>query len=84
MNYRISIRTIEGFSKVFYLDFCEYKMSRKFKVDNVCIIEVFKFHDHRYDLKCFFYKTEYIYCYDGFRSKKELYSAIQKLLQENL
>ena len=84
MNYRILIPTIEGFSKVFYLDFCESRMSRKFKVDNVCIIEVFKFHDHRYDLKSFFYKTEHIYCYDGFRSKKELYSAIQKLLQENL
>ena len=84
MNYRISIPTIEGFLKIFYLDFCEYRMSRKFKVDNVCIIEVFKIHDHRYDLKCFFYKTEYIYCYDEFRSKKELYGAIQNLLQENL
>ena len=84
MNSRIVIPSNDGFSKVFYLDFCEFRMSRKFKVDNVCIIEVFKFHDHRYGLKCFFYKKEYIYCYDGFRSKNELYRAIQNLLQEKL
>lgn len=53
-------------------------------VKNICVIYVGKYHDHRYDIQCFFYKNLYIYHRERIESKKELYSAIQKLLEENL
>ena len=54
------------------------------RVKNMCVIDIYKSHDHRYDIQCFFYKNEYIYYRECIPSKKELYSAIQKLLEENL
>ena len=84
MEYRITIPQENGWNKTFYLYFSEYRMSQRIEVENVCIIDVFKAHDHRYDLKAFFYKKKYITYQENIRSKKELYSAIQNLLQQNL
>lgn len=43
-----------------------------------------KHHDHRYELHGFFYAKKLLVGPYFFRSKRELYGAIQKLLQELL
>ena len=57
---------------------------KRIDVENVCVIDIFKYHNHRYDIKCFFYKTKRIYYLECIGTKKELYDVIQKLLKENL
>ena len=84
MYYQLIIPDKNGDNNYFSLNFCEYSMSHRYEVKDVCIIDVYKFHDHRYDLKAFFYKKKYITYQENIRSKKELYSAIQNLLQKNL
>lgn len=52
-------------------------------VEDVCVMNARKDHNHAYYLEYFFYDT----CNLGFMnftSKKELFSAIQKLLKENI
>ena len=68
----------------FLLKYSEYSKSSCIYVKDVCQIDIHKYHDHRYDIKCFFYKNRYIYYRECIPTKKELYSAIQKLLEENL
>lgn len=53
-------------------------------VSNVCVLDVVKVHSHRYDLQAFFYRDIYIFSLTSFSTKKKLYDAIQKLLQEHL
>ena len=84
MYHQIGIRDEEGSYRIFSLGFNEYSKCKRIEVKNVCIIDVYKIHDHRYDLKAFFYKKKRITYQEQIRSKKELYSAIQKLLQKNL
>jgi len=84
MYYDLTIPDEYGINYHFSFNFNGYRTSRRFEVKNVCIIDIFKYHDHRYDFKAFFYKKKYITYQENIRSKKELYSAIQKLLQENL
>ena len=84
MYHELSIPDGKGSHWLFSLNFYEYCKSKRIEVPNVCIIDVYKFHDHRYDLKAFFYETKYITYQENIRSKKELYSAIQKLLKVNL
>ena len=84
MNNYIIIPTKDGKRSYFHLNFWGSPSRRHIEEENVCIIEIYKAHDHRYDLKAFFYDKKYIYYKENIRSKKELYSAIQKLLQENL
>ena len=83
MDLGIHIPDFEGFTHYFDLSFCgvEYK---RMEVENVCVIDDFKCHDHRYDIKCIFYPTKYIYYRECIGTKKGLYDVIQKLLQENL
>ena len=52
-------------------------------VDQVCYIVVTKFHDHLYSAQYFFYKTKSIGFFET-NALKEMYGAIQKLLQKNL
>lgn len=68
----------------FLLKYSEHSKYSCIYVKDICQIEIHKYHDHRYDIKCFFYKNRYIYYRECIPSKKELYSAIQKLLEENL
>ncbi len=53
-------------------------------VENICIIRILKLHNHRYDLKCFFYETKNIFYLENIRTKKDLYNVVQNLLQKNL
>ena len=84
MNKTFYIRNKEGWTHCFYLDFYASRRSVRYEVQDVCIIDVYKAHDHRYDLKAFFYEKKFITYQENIRSKKELYSAIQNLLQQNL
>jgi hypothetical protein len=84
MYYDIKIPKEDGTRIWFSLNFWGIPDSKRIEVPNVCIISIYKAHDHRYDLKAFFYDKKYIYYQENIRSKKELYSAIQKLLKENL
>lgn len=79
----IYIKDKKGLTHVFYLKF--YISNKiKIKVDNVCVINIYKFHNHRYDLKCFFFDNDYIYYNECISTIKKLYDIIQSLLQENL
>ncbi len=84
MYYSINIPNEEGVIWTFSLGFSEYSKCKRIEVKNVCIIDVYKAHDHRYDLRAFFYKKKHITYQENIRSKKELYSAIQILLKKNL
>ncbi len=84
MHYSLSIKSKEGRNQYFSLNFFGIPDSKRIEVYNVCIIDIYKLHDHRYDLKAFFYEKKRITYQENIRSKKELYSAIQNLLQENL
>ena len=84
MYYELSIPNKEGRNQHYSLNFWGIPDSKRIEVRDVCIIDIYKLHDHRYDLKAFFYEKKYITHHENIRSKKELYSAIQKLLQENL
>lgn len=84
MYYDLSIQDEKGINHHFNFNFNEYSTSHRYEVTNVCIIDVYKIHDHRYDMKAFFYKKKRITYQENIRSKKELYSAIQNLLQKNL
>lgn len=53
-------------------------------VDGVLFMQICKIHNHRYDLQAFFYRQKVIIGSCSFGTKKELYGAIQKLLQEYL
>ena len=77
------IRDKNNLTHVYYLSF-NTSIREKIKVDDVCIIYITKFHNHRYDIRCFFYDTEYIYCRDCIKTLNELYDVIQNLLQKNL
>ena len=84
MYYGLRIPNKEGIYYYHSLNLYGYPARENIEVKDVCIIEIYKAHDHRYDLKAFFYDKKHIYYEENIRSKKELYSAIQKLLQENL
>lgn len=53
-------------------------------LDGVLFMQIFKIHDHRYDLQAFFYRTKTIINCQSYGIKKELYGAIQNLLQKYL
>lgn len=84
MHHELSIPDGKGSRWYFSIHFEKYRKAKRIEVPNVCIIDVYKLHDHRYDLKAFFYDRKYITYQENIRSKKELYSAIQNLLQEIL
>lgn len=53
-------------------------------LEGTIYLDISKYHNHRYVLAGFLYKyPKYIYPKE-FKTKKELYNAIQKLLQELL
>ena len=82
--YQISIKDKEDVSHIFYLKFGGLFKIKKIKVEGVCGIYLSKFHNHRYDIKAYFYQTDYIYFRACIGTLKELYNVVQKLLQENL
>ena len=57
---------------------------QRIDVEGVVIFDIHKVHDHRYDLKAFFYANKVIVSTCSYSTKSKLYGAIQKLLQEYL
>lgn len=53
-------------------------------VDGCVHLRIFKSHNHHYELAGFFYRSKRFVYPRVFRSKRELFGAIQKLLQEEL
>ena len=84
MYYSVTIPDDNGRLITFGLYFNQYREKQRIEVKDVCIIDITKEHDHRYDLKAFFYKKKHITYRECIRSKKELYCAIQLLLKQNL
>lgn len=57
---------------------------QKINHEGVIYLSIYKEHDHKYELAAFIYiKAKYIFP-RYYTSKKKLYGAIQKLLQEEL
>ena len=79
----ICIRDRNNVGHVYYLTF-RTSMCKKIMVEDVCVIYISKYHNHRYDIKCFFYDTQNIFYCNCIGTLKELYHVIQNLLQENL
>lgn len=50
---------------------------------DICYFRFYKYHDHRYEFAYFVYNPRYLGFYE-YRSKKELYCAVQKLLKRFL
>ena len=65
-------------------DLLRYCDRERIDCDGVVIFDIVKYHNHRYDLHGFFYAKKVIVGPYSFKSKKELYGAVQKLLQEYL
>lgn len=80
---RIFIKDKEKRYRLFYLNFKNSNIL-KFRVENVCIIKIYKFHNHRYDLQCFSYINENIFNQDNIRTLKELNNVIQNFIAQNL
>ena len=70
MYYSLRIPDKNGVFHWFPFSFGEGRDSRRYEIEDVCIIDVYKLHDHRYDLKAFFYKKKYITYQENIRSKK--------------
>lgn len=80
----ITITHKDGRIVNYHFSFSDYNRSFTVYVPDVVLIRVYKFHDHRYDLRCFFYDKKYIYYRESIRSKKELHNIVKNLLKENL
>ena len=81
MDIRIFIPS-ENITYVY--DILRYEDCQRIECHGIVILDICKHHNHRYDLHGFFYARKVIVGPFSFRSKKELYGAIQKLLQEHL
>lgn len=65
-------------------DILSYSDYQKFVVPGVCVFDFVKYHNHRYEFLAFFFSDNSIIFRGPFRSKSNLYGAVQKLLQEKL
>ena len=84
MKNTIIIPNKDGTKKYFDFRFNQYISSRRIYVEDVCIIEIYKFNDHNYRLKYFFYKTKQIGFVDNIQSKKKTFEQIQFALEQNV
>ena len=78
----IVIRSPDGYFHHFFFGFFDGQRYQRFEVPDVCIINVYKHHAHNFTLEAFFYKKKHIYYRSNFRTKKDVYSAIQSLLED--
>lgn len=80
MNIRFSVK-LNGVHYCFNFFPSDY---HRFYLEDEFIIYVSKVHNHRYFFKAFFYRSKSIYVSSSFRSKTELFSAIQNMLEDEL
>ncbi len=84
MSFEIVIPDKNGHKYYFDLKFNEYIKSRRIHVEDVCVINVHKFNDHNYQLRCFFYKTKHIGYIENIPSKKEVYKFINEYIESHI
>ena len=83
MKKRFEIPTNNGTTRVINFDFSKSK-SYLYHIENVCVIKIYKYSNHSYNLKFFSYKTLNIYTKDNIFTQKKMYYILQNLLQNNL
>ena len=83
-DYKIFIPCVDGRLVNFIISFNQFCLHEKIEVPNVCVISLHKWNDHNYSFESFFYKKRVIQVGSRLTSKKQLYSAIQRLLQQEL
>ena len=83
MRYIINI-PFDGVLYSFSLGLYHDGDSRRIEVPGVVIFDLWRVHAHSYSLVAFFYSNKIIVSQRFYGTKKELYCAIQKLLQEYL
>ena len=77
----LTIPTEDGTEHYYDIRFNEYRKSKRIQIENVCIIEAYKFHDHCYSLKAFSYKDKRIFYAEQLNSKKKLVEQIELFLK---
>lgn len=77
----LEIPNKDGIKHYYDIKFNEYRKSKRIFLEDVCIIEVYKFHDHNYSLKVFSYKSKYIGYADNIQSKKKVVDQIELFLK---
>ena len=82
-NYLI-IPDQDGTKHYYQLSFTEDHRALRIYLENVCVIDIYKNHDHNYDFKYFFYKTKRIGYLDHVPSKKELHKQLELILKNHL
>ena len=81
MRYLVSVPRGTYFSTFTLLPYGDFQ---HVSVDGVVVFQISKFHNHFYAFDAFFYSSKRIYSGRRYGSKKELYGAIQNLLQQEL
>ena len=81
---RLSITVPRGAENWYFTILPNGRSFQKIVVEGVVVLDIFKRHNHRYDLDAFFYASKHIVSGYTFTTKSKLYGAIQKLLQEEL
>ena len=80
----LTIPSKEGIKHYYDIKFNEYKKRTRIYLEDVCIIEAYKFHDHNYTIKAFSYKDKHIFCADQINSKKKLIEQIELFLKGHI
>ena len=80
----LTIPSKDGIKHYYEIKFNEFCKNRRIFLEDVCIIETYKFHDHDYSLKVFSYKSRYIGCVDKINSKKKLIEQIELFLKHHI
>ena len=74
----------DGIRHYYEIKFNEYHKSTRIYLEDVCIIEAYKFHDHNYSIKAFSYKDKHIFYADSINSKKKLNEQIELFLKSHV
>ena len=80
----LTIPSKEGIKHYYDIKFNEYRKRTRIYLEDVCIIEAYKFHDHNYMIKAFSYKDKYIFYADHINSKKKLIEQIELFLKNSI
>lgn len=84
MKNTIIIPDKNGKEHYYDFRFNQYISSRHYYLEDVCVIDVYKFSDHNYRIKFFFYKNRQIGFIDNITSKKEALKQIEFAIEQNL
>ncbi len=82
MNNHIYIH----YKDVDYVTSINFKYSPYIRIyiEDVCIIEIFKYNNHNYYLQCFFYIPKFIFHREKIKTKKDLIRQINLLIESNI